>query len=81
MCARCTPPAWEGISPARRVAATLNWHPVSGDRVQHLVFTGPDLDREHIHELLDACLLTREEEQAGPGAWADYDDPFAPSST
>ncbi|MEV0973914.1 CobW family GTP-binding protein [Microtetraspora glauca] len=70
--------AWDGISPARRVAATLDWHPVSGDRVQHLVFTGPDLDREHIHGLLDACLLTREEEQAGPGAWADYDDPFAP---
>ncbi|WP_433225594.1 CobW family GTP-binding protein [Microtetraspora malaysiensis] len=70
--------AWEMISPARRVAATLDWHPVSGDRVQHLVFTGPDLDRERIHELLDSCLLTRDEERGGPGAWSRYDDPFAP---
>ncbi|GGQ17467.1 CobW family GTP-binding protein [Streptosporangium pseudovulgare] len=70
--------AWETVSPARRMAAALDWHPVSGDRVQHLVFTGPDLDREHIHELLDSCLLTCDEEQAGPAAWARYDDPFAP---
>ncbi|GLX00687.1 GTP-binding protein [Microtetraspora sp. NBRC 16547] len=70
--------AWDMISPGRRMAATLDWHPISGDRVQHLIFTGPDLDREHIHDLLDSCLLTREEEEAGPDAWAHYNDPFAP---
>ncbi|MER6943026.1 GTP-binding protein [Nonomuraea sp. NPDC000554] len=70
--------AWDMISPARRTAATLDWNPVRGDRVQHLVFTGPDLDRERIHTLLDSCLLTPQEEQAGPDAWAGYDDPFAP---
>ncbi|MEU0568943.1 GTP-binding protein [Nonomuraea sp. NPDC005983] len=70
--------AWETVSPARRMAASLDWRPITGDRVQHLVFTGPDLDRERIHDLLDSCLLTREEERAGPDTWARYDDPFAP---
>ncbi|GGK71155.1 cobalamin biosynthesis protein CobW [Sphaerisporangium melleum] len=69
--------AWDTASPARRAAAALDWHPVHGDRVQHLVFTGPDLDRRHLHGLLDSCLLTHEEETAGPLAWAAYDDPFA----
>jgi G3E family GTPase len=69
--------AWELISPARRMAATLDWAPAVGDRVQHLVFTGPELDRERIHALLDSCLLTPEESLAGPDVWAAYDDPFA----
>ncbi|MFG1688757.1 CobW family GTP-binding protein [Nonomuraea sp. NPDC049269] len=70
--------AWELVPPARRLAATLDWLPERGDRVQHLVFTGPDLDPAHFRTLLDSCLLTEEEEQAGPDAWARYDDPFAP---
>ncbi|GII59567.1 cobalamin biosynthesis protein CobW [Planotetraspora thailandica] len=69
--------AWEMVSPARRMAASLDWAPVVGDRVQHLVFTGPELDRERIHALLDSCLLTEEESLAGQNAWAAYDDPFA----
>ncbi|MBB2910774.1 G3E family GTPase [Streptosporangium becharense] len=69
--------AWEMVSPARRMAATLDWNPVTGDRVQHLVFTGPDLDRDRIHSLLDSCLLTPEESLAGSDVWAGYDDPFA----
>ncbi|GAA2896796.1 GTP-binding protein [Streptosporangium fragile] len=70
--------AWEMVSPARRMAATLDWDAEHGDRIQHLVFTGPDLDRDRIRALLDSCLLTEAEEQAGPGAWAGYHDPFAP---
>ncbi|WP_328708765.1 CobW family GTP-binding protein [Microbispora hainanensis] len=69
--------AWDMVSPARRTAAGLDWDPVTGDRVQHLVFTGPDLDRERLHALLDSCLLTGEEARAGSGVWAGYDDPFA----
>ncbi|RVX43788.1 G3E family GTPase [Nonomuraea polychroma] len=69
--------AWDLISPARRLAATLDWHPERGDRVQHLVFTGPDLDVGRFHALLDSCLLTEAEESAGPDAWTHYDDPFA----
>ncbi|GIH79080.1 CobW family GTP-binding protein [Planobispora longispora] len=69
--------AWDMVSPARRMAAALDWDEITGDRVQHLVFTGPDLDRERIHALLDSCLLTPEEAVAGHTAWAGYDDPFA----
>jgi G3E family GTPase len=70
--------AWDLISPARRMAATLDWTGILGDRVQHLVFTGPDLDRERIHALLDSCLLTPAEAVSGSQVWAGYDDPFAP---
>ncbi|TDD50665.1 GTP-binding protein [Nonomuraea terrae] len=70
--------AWDLVSPARRTAASLDWDPERGDRVQHLVFTGPDLDTERLHALLDSCLLTEEEERAGQDAWNRYDDPFAP---
>ncbi|SDK20778.1 CobW family GTP-binding protein [Nonomuraea jiangxiensis] len=70
--------AWDLVSPARRLAADLDWDPDRGDRVQHLVFTGPDLDAERFRTLLDSCLLTEEEERAGQDAWARYDDPFAP---
>ncbi|MDP9849972.1 GTP-binding protein [Streptosporangium lutulentum] len=50
--------AWEMVSPARQMAASLDWSPILGDRVQHLVFTGPELDHDRIHSLLDSCLLT-----------------------
>jgi G3E family GTPase len=69
--------AWEMESPARRMAATLDWSPTLGDRVQHLVFTGPDLDRDRILSLLDSCLLTEEETLAGSDIWTGYQDPFA----
>ncbi|WP_043629043.1 CobW family GTP-binding protein [Nonomuraea candida] len=70
--------AWDLVSPARRLTGALDWADPYGDRVQHLVFTGPGLDPGRFHALLDSCLLTGEEEAAGPGAWARYDDPFAP---
>lgn len=70
--------AWDLLSPARRLAAALDWDDRYGDRVQHLVFTGSDLDAARFHALLDSCLLTPEEEAAGPELWAHYDDPFAP---
>ncbi|MGP3918498.1 CobW family GTP-binding protein [Nonomuraea sp. 10N515B] len=69
--------AWDLVSPARRLAATLDWDPERGDRVQHLVFTGPDLDVGRFHALLDSCLLTEAEESAGPDAWTAFHDPFA----
>jgi G3E family GTPase len=69
--------AWDTVSPARRTAAALDWNPITGDRVQHLVFIGPDLDHDRIHALLDSCLLTPEEAVAGSDVWKGYDDPFA----
>ncbi|MFF2567143.1 CobW family GTP-binding protein [Streptomyces sp. NPDC058084] len=61
--------AWEMVPPMRRAAATLDWHPEHGDRCQHLVFTSPGLDRDGLEQLLDSCLLTDAEYQAGREAW------------
>ncbi|GIH64552.1 CobW family GTP-binding protein [Microbispora siamensis] len=69
--------AWDLASPARRAAAALDWNPVTGDRIQHLVFTGPDLDRERVCALLDSCLLTERDALPGSAEWAAYSDPFA----
>ncbi|PZG21022.1 GTP-binding protein [Nonomuraea aridisoli] len=70
--------AWDLVSPTRRAAAALDWNPIIGDRVQHLVFTGPDLDRDRICALLDSCLIDQGDILPGAAAWARYDDPFAP---
>ncbi|MGP4030159.1 CobW family GTP-binding protein [Actinomadura sp. 3N407] len=59
------------VPPARRLAASLDWTPEHGDRVQHLVLTGPGLDHDEIHALLDACLLAPDEPMTA------VDDPFA----
>ncbi|WP_370416172.1 GTP-binding protein [Streptomyces fradiae] len=61
--------AWEMVPPVRRAAAALDWHPEHGDCCQHLVFTSPGLDREGLEVLLDSCLLTDAEYQAGREAW------------
>ncbi|MCD0453008.1 GTP-binding protein [Actinocorallia sp. API 0066] len=63
--------AWHELPPIRTLAADLDWCAEHGDRVQHLVFTGPDLDRTRIHAVLNACLLA-------PGEPTEaVDDPFA----
>ncbi|MGK5632520.1 CobW family GTP-binding protein [Streptomyces sp. URMC 123] len=76
--------AWEMVPPMRRAAAALDWHPEHGDRVQHLVFTSPDLDREALLELLDSCLLTDAEYEGGREAWrrlpSDFDALLDPVS-
>ncbi|MFJ6937384.1 CobW family GTP-binding protein [Streptomyces sp. NPDC101132] len=61
--------AWELVPPVRRAAASLDWHPVHGDRCQHLVFTSPALDRDGLARLLDSCLLTDDEYATGPEGW------------
>ncbi|WP_067812387.1 CobW family GTP-binding protein [Actinomadura kijaniata] len=64
--------AWEMVPPIRRAAAALDWTADHGDRVQHLTFTAPDLDRDRVHALLDGCLLTPDESPE------NVEDPFAP---
>lgn len=47
-----------------------------GDRQQELVFIGQNLDQEHVTRLLEACLLTDEEYELGPGSWEHFKDPM-----
>lgn len=68
--------AWDMAPAARRAAAALDWDPQHGDRVQHLVFTSPDLDRENLTALLDSCLLTEAEYAAGQVAWKSLSPAF-----
>ncbi|MGW5729358.1 hypothetical protein [Nocardia beijingensis] len=43
---------------------------------QEIVFIGVKLDYAKVCALLDEALLTDAEFAAGPGAWAEYPDPF-----
>lgn len=68
--------AWEAVSPVRRAAAALDWHPDHDDRCQHLVFTSPGLDRDGLARVLESCLLTDAEYTAGPEAWKELPAAF-----
>lgn len=68
--------AWDMVPAERRVAASLDWHPVHGDRRQHLTFTSPGLDRDNLLALLDSCLLTDAEYARGPAGWKHLSHAF-----
>lgn len=69
-------PYWDEASDHRRLAAAIDWDPYYGDRNQHLVFIGLDLDPAGLHRTLTGCLLTDAELADGEDAWRGYDDPF-----
>lgn len=52
------------------------FQPPYGDRRQELVFIGIGFDPIALQSALDACLLSDDEFNAGPQAWALYEDPF-----
>ncbi|MCW6004653.1 GTP-binding protein [Micromonospora sp. CPCC 205371] len=68
---------WLDVCAERRVAATFDWDPYYGDRHQHLVFIGIDLDAGAVHRALSRCLLTDAELADGEAVWRTYPDPFA----
>ncbi|MGW4300456.1 GTP-binding protein [Streptomyces sp. NPDC004646] len=68
--------AWDFVPVERRLAAAVDWHPEHGDRCQHLTFTSPELDADALELLLDSCLLTNEEYEAGRPAWRHFPSPF-----
>nr|WP_119611568.1 GTP-binding protein [Streptomyces acidiscabies] len=68
--------AWDMVPPTRRAAAALDWHPEHGDCCQHLVFTSPGLDRDGLEHLLEHCLLTDAEYEAGRTAWQNLPPAF-----
>ncbi|MFY1697981.1 MULTISPECIES: CobW family GTP-binding protein [unclassified Solwaraspora] len=67
---------WEQASAQRRLAAAMEWDPYYGDRHQHLVFVGVDLDPAGLHRRLAACLLTDAELADGEAGWRALPDPF-----
>ncbi|TDB95494.1 cobalamin biosynthesis protein CobW, partial [Micromonospora fluostatini] len=69
-------PRWDEVSDNRRLAAALDWDPYYGDRHQHLVLIGLDLDPVETHRTLAGCLLTDAELADGEAVWRTYDDPF-----
>lgn len=52
------------------------FQPPYGDRRQELVFIGIGFDRVALQAALESCLLSDDEFNAGPQAWALYEDPF-----
>ncbi|MGI5215297.1 CobW family GTP-binding protein [Plantactinospora sp. CA-290183] len=68
---------WDEVPVHRRLAATLDWDPYYGDRHQHLVFIGLDLDPADLRRTLARCLLTDAELADGEETWRGYPDPFA----
>ncbi|HVM00123.1 MAG TPA: GTP-binding protein [Egibacteraceae bacterium] len=69
-------PAWRSLDDAERATVLLDWDRRFGDRENHVVFTGIDLDTHCVHRTLDACLLTDAELAGGPEAWRQLPDPF-----
>jgi len=52
------------------------WHPVYGDRRQHIAILGIDLDTDAMRQRLDDCLLTDAELAGGWNHWHDMADPW-----
>lgn len=68
---------WDHVEDQRRLAAAMDWDPYYGDRHQHLVFIGLDIDPVELHQTLAGCLLTDAELADGEDTWRTYPDPFA----
>jgi len=69
------PDHWD-VDDEQRAVIEAQWHPELGDRRQEIVVIGQRLDRASLTALLDACLVTEEELQAGPALWSTFGDPF-----
>ncbi|SNS93993.1 GTPase, G3E family [Geodermatophilus pulveris] len=67
---------WAAVGPQRRVAATLRWDPVHGDRHSELVVLAHRRPAGAVTTALTAALLTDAELAGGPAAWSTLPDPF-----
>ncbi len=54
------------------------WHPSWGDRHTELVVIGRKMDEQDLKHALSLCVLTDQEMEGGPDAWAGLADPFPP---
>lgn len=62
--------------PEVREEIRASWQPPFGDRRQELVLIGVEMDEAALRAGFEGCLLTEEELQLGPEAWASFSDPF-----
>lgn len=66
------------MSGLRPPASGFDWRPGTGDRCQHLAFTGLGLDTVRLFSLLDSCLLEPAEEREWAAGHPPPEDPFQP---
>jgi G3E family GTPase len=66
------------VTGLRPPGTALDWRPGTGDRCQHLVFTGLGLDTVRLFRLLDSCLLDPAEEREWAAGHPPPEDPFQP---
>ncbi len=69
------PEAWTVDDDTRR-ELLARWHPLWGDRRNELVIIGQRMDQRALTTQLTDALLTDDEMQLGPDAWAAFVDPF-----
>ncbi|MBF6334546.1 GTP-binding protein [Nocardia abscessus] len=67
---------WSQAGPNLVFEPAAWWSSLEVPPGQEIVFIGIKLDCDKVRALLDAALLTDAEFAAGPGAWAEYSDPF-----
>ncbi|MGW4088479.1 GTP-binding protein [Nocardia sp. NPDC004750] len=67
---------WSQAGPNLVFEPAAWWSSLEMPPGQEIVFIGIGLDCEKVRALLDGALLTEAEFAEGPGAWAEYPDPF-----
>jgi G3E family GTPase len=69
------PEHWD-VDDEERALIESHWAPEVGDRRQEIAIIGQGLNQAALSAMLDACLVTDEEQQAGPSLWQTFADPF-----
>ncbi|MEU1995904.1 GTP-binding protein [Nocardia gamkensis] len=67
---------WSQAGPNLVFEPAAWWSSLEVPPGQEIVFIGIKLDCDKVRSLLDGALLTDAEFAEGPGAWAEYPDPF-----
>jgi G3E family GTPase len=67
---------WSQAGPNLVFEPAAWWSSLEVPPGQEIVFIGIKLDCDRVRSLLDGALLTDAEFAEGPGAWAEYPDPF-----
>ncbi|MEM6431056.1 MAG: GTP-binding protein [Deinococcota bacterium] len=68
--------AASNTTPDPQDETAVEWDDTWGDRCQQLVFIGQQLEPEQITQILNDCLLTDAEIEAGAASWTEWQDPF-----